>query len=412
MRRCPVPNSRSSRGPAISRSTTTPTASSRSSSGSSIPPSPPVYDQTRFANCCAPASANGRHRVRRHPGRGARCDGRGRAQRHLIVVRRDVVHRVMAIDVTVLRVFTDRQATSATPSGWSTPLPSTRTPPARRHRIGLQRNNFRRLSRGRRHHRRARIFTPVTELPFAGHPTVGASWWLRPGHAGQHPAGAGRHRSGALRRRPDRDQRPRRMGARVRHPRPGQRRRAGRRRPRRLPRRRRALSVDMDRPAAGTLRSRMFAANLGMPEDEATGAAAVRITDYLEPRPGHHAGQGFADRTTWSPEGGCGSPAESSTTVCSGCLSSRDAVSLKGDAAEAVRPHPSARSSPARRRQAGTAGPGMSLPWRSGWRPTWVVVISSSTVAPSATYRPASISVIPLGCASTSSTSLCRGTPR
>ncbi len=25
----------------------------------------------------------------------------------------------------------------------------------------------------------ARIFTPATELPFAGHPTVGASWWLR-----------------------------------------------------------------------------------------------------------------------------------------------------------------------------------------------------------------------------------------
>ena len=25
----------------------------------------------------------------------------------------------------------------------------------------------------------ARIYTPLTELPFAGHPTVGASWWLR-----------------------------------------------------------------------------------------------------------------------------------------------------------------------------------------------------------------------------------------
>ncbi len=33
--------------------------------------------------------------------------------------------------------------------------------------------------------------------------------------------------------------------------------------------------------AAGSLRSRMFAANLGVPEDEATGSAAVRITDYL-----------------------------------------------------------------------------------------------------------------------------------
>ena len=31
----------------------------------------------------------------------------------------------------------------------------------------------------------------------------------------------------------------------------------------------------------GALRARMFAADLGVPEDEATGAAAVRITDYL-----------------------------------------------------------------------------------------------------------------------------------
>ena len=33
--------------------------------------------------------------------------------------------------------------------------------------------------------------------------------------------------------------------------------------------------------SAGTIRSRMFASHLGVPEDEATGAAAVRITDYL-----------------------------------------------------------------------------------------------------------------------------------
>ena len=26
---------------------------------------------------------------------------------------------------------------------------------------------------------RAHIFTPAVELPFAGHPTVGAAWWLR-----------------------------------------------------------------------------------------------------------------------------------------------------------------------------------------------------------------------------------------
>ena len=39
----------------------------------------------------------------------------------------------------------------------------------------------------------ARIFTPAVELPFAGHPTVGASWWLRdvgtPIHTLRVPAG-------------------------------------------------------------------------------------------------------------------------------------------------------------------------------------------------------------------------------
>ena len=45
--------------------------------------------------------------------------------------------------------------------------------------------------------------------------------------------------------------------------------------------------------ASSHLRSRMFATDLGVPEDEATGAAAVRITDVPQPRPHHHAGQGL-----------------------------------------------------------------------------------------------------------------------
>ena len=43
------------------------------------------------------------------------------------------------------------------------------------------------------HRAKLRIFTPAIELPFAGHPTVGASWWLRdrgtPVNTLQVPAG-------------------------------------------------------------------------------------------------------------------------------------------------------------------------------------------------------------------------------
>ena len=55
--RCRAPNWRSSSAPGISRSTTTPTDSSKSSSASSTPPSPPSTTRPLFANCSAPAAA-------------------------------------------------------------------------------------------------------------------------------------------------------------------------------------------------------------------------------------------------------------------------------------------------------------------------------------------------------------------
>jgi predicted PhzF superfamily epimerase YddE/YHI9 len=58
--------------------------------------------------------------------------------------------------------------------------------------------------------------------------------------------------------------------------------------------------------SAGSLRSRMFAANLGVPEDEATGAAAVRMTDYLSRDLTITQGKGSVIETTWSPEGWVG----------------------------------------------------------------------------------------------------------
>jgi predicted PhzF superfamily epimerase YddE/YHI9 len=47
----------------------------------------------------------------------------------------------------------------------------------------------------------------------------------------------------------------------------------------------------------------MFAANLGVAEDEATGSAAVRISDYLTRDLHITQGGGSVIETTWSPDG-------------------------------------------------------------------------------------------------------------
>ncbi len=47
----------------------------------------------------------------------------------------------------------------------------------------------------------------------------------------------------------------------------------------------------------------MFASDLGVPEDEATGAAAVRITDYLSRDLHIVQGKGSHIYTQWSAEG-------------------------------------------------------------------------------------------------------------
>ena len=55
--------------------------------------------------------------------------------------------------------------------------------------------------------------------------------------------------------------------------------------------------------STGSLRSRLFAANLGVPEDEATGSAAARITDYLSRDLSITQGKGSRIDTVWSPQG-------------------------------------------------------------------------------------------------------------
>lgn len=86
----------------------------------------------------------------------------------------------MAIDVTVLRVFTDPDGKYGNPLGV---VDNSTVTPADRQRIatelGYSETVFIDLPQPGANSAGAHIFTPVAELPFAGHPTVGASWWLR-----------------------------------------------------------------------------------------------------------------------------------------------------------------------------------------------------------------------------------------
>ena len=100
----------------------------------------------------------------------------------------------MAIDVTVLRVFTDADGEYGNPLGV---VDASLVAPADRQRVatelGYSETIFVDLPAPGASTATAHIFTPTTELPFAGHPTVGASWWLKdrgtPVNTLQVPAG-------------------------------------------------------------------------------------------------------------------------------------------------------------------------------------------------------------------------------
>jgi predicted PhzF superfamily epimerase YddE/YHI9 len=211
----------------------------------------------------------------------------------------------MAIDVTVLRVFTDPGGRFGNPLG----VVNATTVAAGDHQriatqLGYSETVFIDVPEHGTSTASARIYTPATELPFAGHPTVGASWWLRergtPVHTLQVPAGivqiAYEDDLTAVSARSewapefaiydlestdelfaaDPDDYPDDIQNYL------------------------WTWTDSDQ---GVLRSRMFAANLGVPEDEATGAAAVRITDYLSRDLTIVQGKGSVIHTRWSPEG-------------------------------------------------------------------------------------------------------------
>ncbi|MDT5097179.1 MAG: hypothetical protein QOC76_916 [Mycobacterium sp.] len=211
----------------------------------------------------------------------------------------------MAIDVTVLRVFADADGKFGNPLGV---VDASAVDPADRQRIaaqlGYSETIFIDLPEPGANTAHARIFTPTTELPFAGHPTVGASWWLRdigrPINTLQVPAGVVQVSYdadiAAVRARaewaPDfaiyylksteelfaatPDDYPDDVENYL------------------------WTWTDEDN---GVLRSRMFAVALGVPEDEATGAAAVRITDYLSRDLTIVQGKGSVIRTQWSADG-------------------------------------------------------------------------------------------------------------
>jgi predicted PhzF superfamily epimerase YddE/YHI9 len=150
----------------------------------------------------------------------------------------------------------------------------------------------------------ARIFTPAVELPFAGHPTVGAAWWLRergvPVRSLQVPAGivavrySGDLTSVVARAEwgPEFNIHDMASVAQV-------------------------MAADASQYAddayhylwawvdrdLGHIRSRMFANEVGVPEDEATGSAAVRMADYLSRDLIITQGEGSQITTTWSTDG-------------------------------------------------------------------------------------------------------------
>lgn len=211
----------------------------------------------------------------------------------------------MSIDVTVLRVFTDAGGNFGNPLGV---VDAATAPPTDRQSIatelGYSETIFVDLPGAGSTTAHARIFTPAAEIPFAGHPTVGAAWWLHergtPIHTLQVPAGIVQIRysdqlTGIVARAewaPEFVIHELGSSAELVSAEPAD---YDDEAPHYL-----WTWIDRD---AGQLRSRMFAANLGVPEDEATGSAAVRITDHLSRDLEITQGSGSQIYTTWSPEG-------------------------------------------------------------------------------------------------------------
>lgn len=214
----------------------------------------------------------------------------------------------MSIDVTVLRVFTDPDGNFGNPLGV---VDASKVAPRDRQRLaaqlGYSETIFVDLPGTGATTAHATIYTPRTQLPFAGHPTVGAAWWLReqgtPIKTLQVPAGVIQvgyegdltrvsaraewapeftiHDLGAVDALTSAD-------------------------PADFPDDTAHYLWAWTDESAGALRARFFAANLGVEEDEATGSAAIRMTDYLSRDLTITQGKGSLIHTSWSSEGWVG----------------------------------------------------------------------------------------------------------
>jgi predicted PhzF superfamily epimerase YddE/YHI9 len=211
----------------------------------------------------------------------------------------------MGTDVSVVRVFTSPEGDFGNPLGIvDASTVGTADRQALATQLGYSETVFVDLPAPGATTAHARIFTPASELPFAGHPTVGLSWWLKargnPIHTLQVPAGvvAVSYDEDVTTVRARADWAPEFAFH-------------------QLASSDAVTSADpvdfsddiahyiwawIDEPN-GHLRSRMFATDLGVPEDEATGAAAVRITDILSRDLTITQGKGSLLYTSWSPEG-------------------------------------------------------------------------------------------------------------
>lgn len=210
----------------------------------------------------------------------------------------------MSFDVHVVRVFTDDQGRWGNPLGIvdaASVAPSDRQSVA--HELQYSETVFVDVPTGPVDSTALRIHTPAVELPFAGHPTVGTAAWLAdrgtPVETLLVPAGevAVRVADGVTYVRARPAWAPQFEFHRVSSP---------------------AEVLDVD-PSdfteghhyvwawvdedRGAIRSRMFAPDMGVPEDEATGAAAVRVTELLGRDLGIVQGRGSVLSTTLSDDG-------------------------------------------------------------------------------------------------------------
>ncbi|TQF66253.1 PhzF family phenazine biosynthesis protein [Rhodococcus spelaei] len=208
----------------------------------------------------------------------------------------------MSIEVDVVRVFTDPDGRHGNPLAIVDA--ASVAPPGRQQLaadLGYSETVFVDLPEPGETVATAQIFTPTTELPFAGHPTVGLSWWLRrrglPVDTLEVPAGpvTTRVENAITWVRAKADWAP----DFTLHAAPDSTAVQGAR----------AAAFDSGHhylwawAGEGAIRSRMFAPGLGVPEDEATGAAAVRITDHLRRNLHITQGRGSHLLTHYSPDG-------------------------------------------------------------------------------------------------------------